>query len=89
MPINKHHLTSYGSVADKLTMQPKVKNVATTVATLPNTGNTLNDVWITLNNRHPYQWSGSAWVDLGLGAVLWEDDLRTMSNQDLVKLYQL
>jgi hypothetical protein len=89
MSIAKHHFTEYGSVADKLTLQPKVRGVTLTSATLPATGNTLNNVWITLNNRHPYQWNGASWTDLGLGAVLWEDDLRTMSNQDIIRLYQL
>jgi hypothetical protein len=90
MPITRGQLATFGSVADKLTqLQPQVKGVHSSHSSLPSTGNLLNDVRIALDKRHAHQWNGTVWVNLGLGSVIWECDLRTLSNADICRMYAI
>jgi hypothetical protein len=41
------------------------KGTVTTSSALPATGNTANDMYVTLDTGHGWAWNGTSWVDLG------------------------
>jgi hypothetical protein len=86
--IKRYQLATYGNRGDLLLLQGPVKGVAATSSALPATGNVTGDARIALDIRHTWTWSGSSWADQGL-SLIWEPDLRTLSDQDITLRYAL